>query len=372
MNTHEFAVDFTDVNDIVDENSDENDDENTTEEGEEHNYDMDAVAEILRKLALQFKTLQSVRPTCEDVELLLYYTSHNSWEEFQNEHKELLKEYFGTQADPVDNDGKVNDAALLRAKHKVQQIKEEIVKTEKAIAQHATYTAQVQSALNNAELEFLATEGMEWDPESKKKNDAANKLIIKCKHQLKLLETKNPGKNIKALYNSLRYANGNLKYLEDVAHGNYRVYINTGNAKEDANLLKKLADSVVWSLNKLFEREDALNAKLKEERYTGGDHGTVRFSSILMEDTSGGVFDNAVEGLQEVHDAMEDHYATYNACKAGYEIAAQQFTPRYETEWFPTWIELPQALKNAQQRDRSSKITRAKQQLETARTVGSR
>lgn len=357
--TNEFKRDFTDPNDIEDENEDTSEDEN------ENEYDMDAVKKVLEELRNKFSTIKAVRPSCKEVELLLTLTDHNSWGDFQKQFKEELNEYFETVLTELPE---VNKEMLIQAENRRDAVKTKIIALETSIKAHQKAVTQFQSKANEAEMELLATEGMEWDPEYKKRNLAANKMLLNCKHQLKLLESKDPNKELKQAYTLLRFRNGAVRFAEKAIHGEFRVLVNTGRTKEDARIYQKIADSTVWEINRLLDKESEAEQRMATERYSG-DMSVARQSFIKMNDTSGGVYESAVEQLHRIRDDMEEAFATYNACIHGYELAAIAFVPTYDREWFPEIPELNVALRQARQRAHQATINKAKSQMEAAREL---
>lgn len=355
MNTYEYEYEIADTDEIAD--------ETTLDEG----YDMTVVKDLLQELQTQFKSVTAVRPTHPVVENLLLITGHNSWADFQRQFKEELQEYFGTTietTEPV-----VDRSMLLRAEKRRDQIKEKIKETETSCKNYLHQIKQVEARLSQAELDSLATEGMEWDPETHKKHQTAEKIILQCKAQLKSLENKNPEQQLKQLYLNLRYAEGAVKFAEQASTGNFRVLVNTGRPKEDARLYQKLGESCVWEINRLMDREEQIEQQMVNERYSGADFEVARMTNYSFESTDGGIYDRPIDRLHAVRDDLTETFATYSACQAGYELAAQAFIPSYDTEWFPQWEELSVALKKARQRLQTATINRARQQLEGARQL---
>ena len=355
MKTYEYETDYTNTDDITD--------ETTLDEG----YDMTVVKNLLQELQTQFKSVTAIRPTHPVVENLLLITGHNSWADFQRQFREELQEYFGTTietTEPV-----VDRSMLVRAEKRRDQIKEKIKETETSCKAFQAQIKQIEARLSQAELDALATEGMEWDPETHKKHQTAEKTALQCKAQLKTLEAKNPETQLKSLYLNLRHADGMVKFAEQAITGNFRVLVNTGRPKEDARLYQKLGESCVWEINRLMDREEQIEQQMVSERYSGAELGVARMTSFSFEDTTSGIYDRPIDRLHAVRDDLTETFATYSACQAGYELAAQAFTPSYDTEWFPQWEELPVALKKARQRLQTATINKARQQLEGARQL---
>lgn len=351
---NEYEINYTNTDDIID--------ETTLDEG----YDVNVVKNLLRELQSQFKSVTAIRPTHPIVENILLVTGHNSWNDFQKQFKEELQEYFGTtiEAEPI-----VDRSMLVRAEKRRDQIKEKIKEIEASCKNYLHQIKQIEARLSQAELDSLATEGMEWDPETHKKHQTAEKIVLQCKTQLKSLENKNPEQQLKQLYLNLRYAEGAVKFAEQASIGNFRVLVNTGRPKEDARLYQKLGESCVWEINRLLDREEQIEQQLVNERYSGADLGVARITSFTFEDTTGGIYDRPVDRLHAVRDDLTETFATYSACQTGYELAAQAFVPSYDTEWFPQWEELSVALKKARQRLQTATINKARQQLEGARQL---
>ena len=352
---NEYEIDYTDTNEIAD--------ETTLDEG----YDMEQVKNLLQELQLQFKSLKAVRPTCPVVESLLLITGHNSWSDFQKQFKEELEEYFSTVVEATE--ANFDRSILTRAERRRDQIKEKIKETETSCKAFQAQIEQIKARLTQAELDSLATEGMEWDPETHKKHQASEKVVFQCKQQLKTLENKNPEPQLKQLYLNLRYMEGEVKFAEQASIGNVRVLVNTGRPKEDARLYQKLGESCVWEINRLMDREEQIEQQMVSERYSGADLGVTRMTDYSYETTDGGIYDKPIDRLHQVRDDMTETFATYSACKMGYELAAQAFVPSYDTEWFPQWEELSLALRRARQRLQTATINRARQQLEGARQL---
>jgi hypothetical protein len=359
MQAYDYEVNFTDIADIKDEATDIEDE-----------LDVTAVREILENLAASFNTLNAVRPTCNNVMRLLDISGHNSWSDFQKEHKQLLMEYFAPQVEKTQTE--VDQSVLIRAEMRRDQVKKKIQEMEASTQSWKTQLLKVQTMLSNQEMEVLATEGMEWDPETAKRHKTASDLVLKCKHQLKIMESKDPSKELKNLYLQLRYREGGVKHAQELVQGNYRVYVNSGDPKEDARLYQKLAESITWEINRLLEKEQTIEQRMSEERYSSATNGVTRFTDAPFENTTGGIYRSPVEELHEVRDDLEHQFATYHACQNGYEIAAQAFVPRYDNEWFPVWKELSQALVQTRQRARQAQINRAKSQLESFKELAKR
>lgn len=353
MNTYEYEYEIADPNEVADPN--------------DENYDMEQVKNLLQELQLQFKSLKAVRPTCPVVESLLLITGHNSWSDFQKQFKEELEEYFSTVVEAAE--ANFDRSILTRAEKRRDQIKEKIKETETSCKAFQAQIKQIEARISQAELDMLATEGMEWDPETHKKHQASEKVVFQCKQQLKTLENKNPEPQLKQLYLNLRYMEGEVKFAEQASIGNVRVLVNTGRPKEDARLYQKLGESCVWEINRLMDREEQIEQQMVSERYSGADLGVARMTNYSFETTDGGIYDKPIDRLHQVRDDMTEIFATYSACKMGYELAAQAFTPSYDTEWFPQWEELSTALKKARQRLQTATINRARQQLEGARQL---
>ena len=355
MNTHEYEIDYTNTDDITD--------ETTLDEG----YDMAVVKNLLQELQTQFKSVTAIRPTHPIVENILLVTGHNSWNDFQKQFREELQEYFGTTIET--NEPAIDRSMLVRAEKRRNQIKEKIKEVENSCKSFQTQIKQIEGRLGQAELDSLATEGMEWDEPTHQKHLAAQKTVLQCKTQLKALETKNPEQQLKQLYLNLRHADGMVKFAESAVTGNFRVLVNTGKPKEDARLYQKLGESCVWEINRLLDREEQIEQQLVNERYSGADLGVARMTSFSFESTDGGIYDRPIDRLHAVRDDLTETFATYSACQAGYELAAQAFTPSFDAEWFPQWEELSVSLKKARQRLRAATINRARQQLEGARQL---
>ena len=352
---NEYEIDYTDTNEIAD--------ETTLDEG----YDMEQVKNLLQELQLQFKSLKAVRPTCPVVESLLLITGHNSWSDFQKQFKEELEEYFSTVVEATE--ANFDRSILTRAERRRDQIKEKIKETETSCKAFQAQIKQIEARLSQAELDMLATEGMGWDKETHKKHQASEKVVFQCKQQLKTLENKNPEPQLKQLYLNLRHADGMVKFAEQAITGNFRVLVNTGRPKEDARLYQKLGESCVWEINRLMDKEEQVEQQMVSERYSGADLGVTRMTDYSYETTDGGIYDKPIDRLHQVRDDMTETFATYSACKMGYELAAQAFVPSYDTEWFPQWEELSLALRRARQRLQTATINRARQQLEGARQL---
>ena len=352
---NEYEIDYTDTNEIAD--------ETTLDEG----YDMEQVKNLLQELQLQFKSLKAVRPTCPVVESLLLITGHNSWSDFQKQFKEELEEYFSTAVETTE--ANFDRSILTRAERRRNQIKEKIKEVEHSCKNYCNQIKQIEDRLSQAELDMLATEGMGWDQETHKKHQASEKVVFQCKQQLKTLENKNPEPQLKQLYLNLRHADGMVKFAEQASIGNFRVLVNTGRPKEDARLYQKLGESCVWEINRLMDREEQIEQQMVSERYSGADLGVTRMTDYSYETTDGGIYDKPIDRLHQVRDDMTETFATYSACKMGYELAAQAFVPSYDTEWFPQWEELSLALRRARQRLQTATINRARQQLEGARQL---
>jgi len=352
---NEYEINYTDTNEIVDPDS--------LDEG----YDMTVVKNLLQELQTQFKSVTAIRPTHPVVENLLLITGHNSWADFQRQFREELQEYFTIET--TEPAIAIDRSMLVRAEKRRDQIKEKIKEIEASCKNYVAQIKQVEARLSQAELDSLATEGMEWDPETHKKHQTAEKVVLQCKTQLKTLETKNPENQLKQLYLNLRHADGMVKFAEQARTGNFRVLVNTGRPKEDARLYQKLGESCVWEINRLLDREEQIEQQLVSERYSGADLGVARMTSFSFESTDGGIYDRPIDRLHAVRDDLTETFATYSACQAGYELAAQAFTPSYDTEWFPQWEELSVALKKARQRLQTATINKARQQLEGARQL---
>lgn len=353
MNTYEYEI--TDPNEVADPNS--------LDEG----YDINVVKNLLQELQTEFKSIATIRPTHPIVENILLVTGHNSWSDFQRQFKEELKEYFDTTIETTE--ANFDRSILTRAEKRRDQIKEKIKETETSCKAFQAQIKQIEDRISQAELDALATEGMEWDPETHKKHQNTEKLIRQYRTQLKSLESKNPEPQLKQLYLNLRYMEGAVKFAEQVSTGDFRVLINTGRPKEDARLYQKLGESCVWEVNRLMDREEQIEQQMVSERYSGADLGVARMTNYSFETTDGGIYDKPIDRLHQVRDDMTEIFATYSACKAGYELAAQAFVPSYDTEWFPQWEELSTALKRARQRLQTATINRARQQLEGARQL---
>lgn len=359
MNTNKFAIDYTDTNDIADETVDL-----------ENEYDMESVMGLIEQLRTQFRTIKAVRPTCETIENLLLVTGHNSWTDFQKQFKDELNEYFTDNSTAQDID--VDRSMLIRAEKHRDMIAAQIKKIEESVKAYETHHKQLNTKLSVAELDAAATEGMEWDPETHKKHVTATKLAAHCKQQLKQMETKNPLNQLKQLYLNLRHAEGRMRFAEMATQGNFRVLVNTGDAKEDARLYQKVGESCIWEINNLLDEETKIEAQMANERHSSADLGIARFTNAPFEDTSGGIFDRAIDRLHETREKLEDRFATYSACQYGYELAAQAFVPKHDREWFPEWMELSQALRQARSRKQTASINRARSQLEAARGLAAR
>lgn len=355
MNKYEYEIDYTDTNEIADPNSDED-------------YDISIVKTLLQELQTQFKNVAAIRPTHPTVESLLLVTGHNSWTDFQKQFKEELQELFNTP-DAVEAEPVVDRSMLIRAEKRRDQIKEKIKGVEISCKNYSQQVKQIEERLNQAELEYLATGGMEWDEPTHQKHVTAEKVVLQCKTQLKALETKNPESQLKQLYLNLRHADGMVKFAEHAVAGHFRVFVNTGRPKEDARLYQKLGESCVWEINRLLDREEQIEQQIVNERYSGADFGVARMTNYSFENTSGGIYDRPIDRLHAIRDDMVETFATYSACQTGYELAAQAFVPSYDTEWFPQWEELSIALKKARQRLQTATINRARQQLEGARQL---
>ena len=290
--THDFAVDFTNTDDIEDTTENEEIEESTEDED---TYDVDSLRGILESLSTNFKNLNQVRPTCNEVETLLLVTGHNSWEEFKAQHKELLNEYWQTQYSSPDV---IIDRTILnRAVKRVEMVKTKIVEVEKATKSYKAMMAKLETERSAAEMEALASEGMEWDPDTHERHQKAKQVMGIKANQIMVMAKKSPEGQLKQLYQNLRLAEGQLRYSEGAMQGNVRVLINTGNPKEDARLVQKLADSVVWDINRLYDREMALEDQLSNERYSGADMGVARMTLSPFEDTRGCVGRNPLESL---------------------------------------------------------------------------
>lgn len=352
---NKYEVDFTDVNEIADFDS--------LDEG----YDMNTVKTLLQELRVQFKSINIVRPTHPIVENLLLITGHNSWSDFQKQFKEELQEYFSTTIETTEVT--IDRSALIRAEKRRDQIKQKIKEVEESCKNYQNQIKQIENHLSQAELDMLATEGMEWDPETHKKHQASEKVVFQCKQQLKTLENKNPEPQLKQLYLNLRHADGTVKFAEQAIVGNYRVLVNTGKPKEDARLYQKLGESCVWEINRLLDKEQQVEQQITQERYSGAELGVARITNYPFESADGGIYDKSIDRLHAVRNDLTESFATYAACQAGYELAAQAFVPSYDTEWFPQWEELSIALRKARQRLQTATINRARQQLNGAREL---
>lgn len=351
---NEYEVDFTDTDEIADPNS--------LDEG----YDMNQVKHLLEELRTQFRSINTIRPTHPVVESLLLVTGHNSWSDFQRQFKDELNEYFNTT---VEVESTIDRSALIRAEKRRDQIKQKIKEVEESCKNYQNQIKQIENHLSQAELDMLATEGMEWDPETHKKHQASAKVVFQCKQQLKTLENKNPEQQLKQLFLNLRHADGMIKFAEQAITGNFRVLVNTGRPKEDARLYQKLGESCIWEINRLMDKEEQVEQQMVNERYSGADFGVARMTDYSYETTDGGIYDKPIDRLHAIRDDLIEAFATYSACQTGYELAAQAFVPSYDTEWFPQWEELSIALRKARQRLQTATINRARNQLESARQL---
>jgi hypothetical protein len=327
-----------DVNNIIDENTI---DGITLDEEIEDNTAEDFVSELLTKIAAKYQSPNTVKESDEDVEQLVDYMGLSSWREFMSQHSKEVKEYFQTlEAEKaVDNrieKAKARHAAALK---RLKDAQEQSDKINKMIN-------NFKANLANQEMEIQATEGMEWDEDSCKRNKAAKVKYATLTAKIKQLMS-TPKPNVASLKINEKIASGIVRYTtREVNEDRPFLLINSGDPKVDAKFSVAIMKESAWSIGGVRKSLLREEKRQERERFSGADYygGGSRNSDNPVEDAGGNVYEKASDKIGKLVREEELCYEMYAASLAQYKLAEDAFIPSQRDEWFPELIALEEAI----------------------------